>query len=119
MHKEKNLRDQVIPPLLLKHEVQMRRPPTMAPELLQQLADGAVVGNGVADGLDALEPEDALFVAKHDAALAGPLILAALVLHVVVAAAVRLPDVDLDVADGLAVDVFHGADAKQGYALRV
>ena len=107
-----NLRDQMIPPVFLKHKMQMRWSPAMASQLFEQLSHGSVVGNGVADGFNTLEPEEALFVAEHDATLAGSLLVASRVLYVVVATAVRLPNVDLDVADRLARDVFHGADAE-------
>lgn len=111
------LRDQVIPTLLLKHEVQMRRPPAVPIQHLQELADGAIVGDGIAHGLDALEPEPALLVGHHDGALAR---LAALgMLHVVVAGAVGLPDVDLDARHGIAGAVSDGAEAEEGLTLWV
>ena len=80
---EDDLRDQLIPPLLPKHKVNVRRPPAVAVQQLQQLADRPVVRDRIADGLDALEPEAALLVADHDAPLAGRV--AVRVLHVVVA----------------------------------
>lgn len=111
---ERNIRNQVIPPLLREHEMQMRGPPAMPPQALQQLADGAVVRDRVADGPYAAEPEPAVGVGDHDAPLAGrPPVR---VLHVVVAAAVRLPDVDLDARDRAPARVPHRADAEQGLA---
>jgi hypothetical protein len=89
------------------------------PQAVEQLADGAVVRDGVADGLDGLEPKDALVVALHDAALRGPALVAPLVLHVIVPAAVRLPNVDLDAPDGPAVRVADHAYAQHGLALGV
>lgn len=99
--------------------MQMGWSPAVAPQLLEQLAHGPVMGDGVADRLDALEPEDALVVAEHDAALAGPLLVSARVLHVIMAAAVCLPDVDLDVFHRLARNVFHGTNTEQWLALWV
>lgn len=107
----------MVPTLLLKHEVEMRRPPAVASQLREELSDGAVMGNGVADGLDAFKPEHALFVRDHDAALAG--LVPALVLNVVVAAAIRLPDVDLDAGDRVTVAVLNSAQAEERLSLRV
>lgn len=72
----------------------MRRPPRVPAQLPQQLPHRPVVRNGVADGLEALEPKPPLLVAHHDAPLARAL--APGVLHVVVPRAVRLPNVHLD-----------------------
>lgn len=91
----------------------------MPPQAIEQLADGAVVRDGIADGLNGLEPKDALVVALHDAALRGPALIAPLVLHVIVPAAVRLPNVNLDAPDGLAVRVADHAYAQHGLALGV
>lgn len=114
-----NLRDQFVQARLVKHKVQMRRPPAVPAEAVEQLADGPVVRDGVADGLDGLEPEDAVGVALHDAALAGALVVAVIVLHVVVSAGVRLPDVDLDALDRAALRVLDGAHAQHRLALGV
>lgn len=84
----------MIPPLLLKHKVHMRRPPRMPAQLPEQLAHRPVVRDSITDGLEALEPKPPVLVAHHDAPLARAL--APLVLHVVVPRAVRLPNVHLD-----------------------
>jgi hypothetical protein len=105
----KDLRDQMIPPLLLKHEMQMCRPPGVSPQLREQLPNGPIMRNGIADGQDTLEPEPAISAADHDAPLGR---LAAVgMLHIVMARAVRLPYVDLDPLDGVAFRVFDCADA--------
>lgn len=89
----------------------------MPAEQLQELPHGAVVRDRVAYGLDALEPEAALRVRHHDASL-GRLI-AACVLHVVVSAAVCLPDVDLDPGNGVPRGVLDCAERDHRLALRV
>lgn len=68
----RNLRDQMIIPFLLKHKMHMCRPIPMAFELLQQLPNRPVVGDGIRHGDDSLEPEHALRIARHDRALIGP-----------------------------------------------
>lgn len=73
--------------------------------------------DGVADGLDSFKPEAPLFVAHEDAPLAR--LAAVRVLHVVVPAAVGLPDVNLDSGHRVALGVFDGADRKHGLALGV
>lgn len=83
----------------------------------QELPHRPVVRDGVTHGLYALEPEPALGVRYHDAPLAG--LIPALMLHVVVARAVRLPDVDLDAFHRAALGVLDGAEAEEGLALRV
>ncbi len=75
-------RNQMIPPLLCKHEMHVRRPPRMAMQLLQQLPDRPIMRDGIADGRNRLEPKDALFVGLHDSSSVGRL--AVCVLHVVV-----------------------------------
>lgn len=95
----------------------MRRPPAVPPQPLQKLADRPVVGDRVADRLDASEPEAALVVRDHDAALAGAVLVA--VLHVVVAARVRLPNVHLDAGQRVPIAVLDGADGQHRLALGV
>lgn len=95
----------------------MCRPVTVPPQQHQQLADRPVVRDRVADGLDPLEPEPPLLVAHEDATLAR--LAAVRVLHVVVPAAVGLPDVDFHTGHGVALGVFDGADREHGLALGV
>lgn len=110
-------RDQMIVAWLLKHEMHVRGPPGVALELQQQLADGPVVGDRVADGDDGLEPEEAVGVARHDAAAVGPGVVG--VLHIVVARRVRLPDVDLAAGDRLPRRVAQRAHHQARLARRV
>lgn len=77
----------------------MRRPIPMPFKLLQQLSDRPIVGDGIWDRDDSLEPKHALRIARHDRALIGPF--APGVLHIVEAVRVCLPDIDLDAFDGL------------------
>lgn len=95
----------------------MCRPVTVPSQEHQQLANGPVMWDGVADGLNPFEPEAPLLVAHEDAPLAR--LAAVRMLHVVVPAAVSLPNVDLDAGHGVAFGVFDGADRKHGLALRV
>ena len=109
--REKNIRialhvqrgDQVVEPGLLEHEVQMRRPPAVAVQHLEQFPHRPVVRDGIAHRHDALEPEFAVRVAREHGAAVG--IRAGLALHVVVARAVGFPHVDLAPLDGLAAGV--------------
>lgn len=111
------LRDQMVPPFLLEHKVYMRRSPTMPAEQLQKLPYGSVVRNGVAHGLDALEPEAALIVRHHDAPL-GRLV-AVGVLHIIVSATVRLPNVNMDPGNRIPGRVLDRANCKHRLALGV
>ena len=86
----------------------------MSLQHLQQLPHRPIMRDGITDGFQALEPEAPLLVALHDAPLAR--LVAVVVLHVVVARAVRLPDVDLDAGDGPAERVLDGADGQHGLA---
>lgn len=56
----------MIPSLLLKHEMHMSRPPRMPLQQFQQLPHWPIMGDGVADWYNCLEPELAIFVARHD-----------------------------------------------------
>lgn len=95
----------------------MARPVGMPMQLLQELADRPVMGDGIRHGGDSLEPEDAAVVAADDAAAVGAV--AAGILHVVVTGGVGLPDIDLDALDGVTVGVAQGADDEQRLALGV
>lgn len=114
---EENSRDQMIVTLLFEHEMHVGGSHGMPPQLHQKLTDGSVVGDGVGDGDDGVEPKRALGVTGHDAAAVGAVPVG--VLDVVVARGIRLPDVDLDALDGLAVDVLDGAQDQQGLAVLV
>lgn len=111
----------MIIPLLLKHEVHMRRPVRVPAELLQQLPHGAVVRDRVRHGLDGAEPEEAVFIAVHDAAAVGPAPrrVSVRVLHVVAARRVGLPDVDFDALDRVPCRVLDRAEDEERFALRV
>lgn len=112
-----NLRDQMIPALLLKHEVHMCRPPAVPTQQLQQLPDGPVVRDRIADRLDSLEPESSILVGHHDTPLRR--LVALRVLNVVVPAAVGLPDIDLDTLDRVASGVLYRTQCQHGLALWV
>jgi hypothetical protein len=109
--------DQVIPARFLKHEMHMCRAPGVAVEEFEELAYGAVVRDGVADGADGFEPELTLLVTFHDGAAVGTIALS--VLHVVVARGVCFPDIDFDAGDGGPGGVFDGTDDDTRFAFGV
>jgi len=87
-------------------------------QLRQQLAYRPVVRNRVGHGHDCVEPEHAPLVAMYHSAAVG-LVASVVVLHIVLAVAVRLPDVDLDALHGLARRALDGAQHKQRLAIGV
>lgn len=111
-------RHQVVEARFLKHEVHVTRPPAVPPQLRQQLAHRPVVRDGVGHGDDSVEPEDTLLVAVYHGAPVG-LVAAVVVLHIVLAVAVRLPDVDLDALDRLARGALDGAKHEQRVAVGI
>lgn len=115
-HRE-NLRDQVIPALLLKHEMKMGRTPAVSAQMVQQLSYRSVVRDGIADGFDTLEPESPIVVRHHDAPLAR--LRSSLVLHVIMPAAVRFPDVDLDPRHRVSLAVLDCANHQQRLAFGI
>lgn len=88
--------------------------PFQSPE---QFADGPIVRDGIRYGDDGLEPEDAVVVAVHHCALIWPL--PPRVLHVVLALAVGLPDVNFDVSYRLAIGILDTAQDQARLAFRV
>jgi hypothetical protein len=107
----------MIPAILLEHEMHVSRAHAVPLQAFQQSADGTVVGDRVADGLDCVEPELSLCVTLHHATLTGTL--ASWVLDVVVAAGVCLPDVDPDVRDGVALGVLDTASNEHGLTVGI
>ena len=103
-----DLRYEMIVTSLLKHEMHMARPVAMTLKLSKELANRAIVGNRIRNRHDSLEPEESIFVTLHHGSLVWTF--TSWVLHVVVAFAVGLPDVDLDILNGLAIRVFDGAE---------
>jgi hypothetical protein len=110
--KRGNARDQMIPPLLLEHKMHMRRPPGMAMQLLQQLADRPIVRNRITNGPDGLEPKGTFLIRLHDRSAVGRVALGAL--HVIVPRRIRLPDVDFHAGDGVSGRVSDGAEDETG-----
>lgn len=86
-------------------------------QLLQQLAHRPVVRDRIRHGCDCVEPEDPVLATAHDASPVR--LVAAGVLHVVVACGVCFPDVDFDVGDRAAGCVFECADDEEGFTLGV
>ena len=103
-----NPRNQMIPPLLLKHKMHMRRPPRMSLQQLQQLSNRPIVGNRVRYRHNCLEPKHALLVAIHHTSPIGPLSIA--VLDVIMPCTIRLPNVNLHALNWVPAHVFYGAE---------
>ena len=102
---------------LLKHEVHMTGPVGMSLERLQQLANWPIMRNRVRNWHNRLEPENTLFVALHNRTTLGRCTV--LVLHVVKALAVGLPDINLGALNWLAIRVFDIAENQTWRSLRV
>lgn len=111
-------RYQMVEALLLKHEMHVARPPAMPSQLRQQFTYRPVVRNRIRHGHDSMEPEHALLIAVYDRAticFASSIV----VLYVVLAMAVRLPNVDLDAFNGRARRGFDRAEHQQRVAVGV
>lgn len=93
------------------------RPVAMPLQQLEQLADWPIVRNRVWHRHDRLEPKEAFLVTVHHRSLIW--LLPPLILHVVFALAVRLPDVYLDAGYRLAICAFHCADNETWLAIRI
>ncbi|EDN05732.1 conserved hypothetical protein [Histoplasma mississippiense (nom. inval.)] len=106
----------------------MRRPIRVPPHLAQKPPDGSIVRNRIRHGLDGPEPKPAPRVRIHHPApihgpspglplpLPLPLSLPARILHIIVPATVRLPDIDPDALQRAARQVAHAADNQQRLA---
>jgi hypothetical protein len=95
----------------------MTRPVTVPLQLLQQLTNRPIIRDRVRNRYNRLEPENPLSVAVHHSPLVR--LLAAFILHIVLAVAVGFPDVDFYPFDGLAFSVFDRADYEAGLAVGV
>lgn len=73
--------------------------------------------NRIRDGRDGHEPEHAILVAAHDTSPVRPR--AVRMLHIIPPRRVRLPDIDLHVADRASVRVAHVAHHQEWLAPRV
>jgi len=105
----------MIEAFFLEHKVHMTGSVRMSLERLQQLAHGSIMRDRVRDWHDSLEPENTLFIALHNRTTFGRC--AVLILHVVEALAVGLPDVNLSALDWLAVRVFDVTEDQAWRAL--
>jgi hypothetical protein len=108
-------RYQMVVARLLKHEVHVAWSVAMSLQQLQQLAYWPIVWYRVRHRHNRLEPKVALFITMHDSSLIG--LIATRILYVVEPLAVRLPDIDLDICDWLAVGVLDGACYEAGFAV--
>lgn len=104
---------------LFKHKMHVTRPPRMSSQLPQHNTYRPVVRNAVRHRDDGLEPKHTILITPHDASAVGVVAAVALVLHVVRALAVRLPDVDFDILQRRSVGRFDGAEAEQRLAVGV
>ena len=105
--RERNIRDQMIIPPLLKHKMHMRRPKRMPMQPLQQLPNRPIMRNRIWHGRNRMKPENPILPTPHHT----PTIrrIPPGILHVVVPRGIRLPDIDLDVGDGVPVRVAQRA----------
>lgn len=84
----------------------------------QQLPHRPVIRNRIRHGHDGVEPEHALCIAVYDGATVG-LAAPVVVLHVVLAVAVSLPDIHLNAGHGVAGGGLDGAQDEQRVAVGV
>lgn len=90
---------------------------TVSFQLDQQLPDWTVNWNRVWDRDDGLEPEHAILPAAQDGSLVWPV--STRILHIVQTLAVRLPYVNFDSLDRLAVGVFDNTHHKAFLAVGI
>lgn len=100
----------MIPTILVKHKVHMGWPPAVTIEPRQQLPDRPIAGDRIANGNYGLEPELAFRVRTQNSTTSR--LRPIRVLHVVEAAAVRLPDIHLDALDGVSLAILDGAETE-------
>jgi hypothetical protein len=111
-------RYQMIKPFFLKHKVHVTRSPAVSPQLSQQLAYRPVMWNGIWYRHDGMEPKHAFLIAVYH----GPAICltpSVVVLHIVLAVAVRLPDIDLNPLNRLARRRLDGAEHEKRLSVGV
>lgn len=113
-----DIRDQIVKPTLLKHEMHVTRSPTMSPQLLQQFPHWPIIRNRIRHGHDPFEPKHALVIAlNHCPAIC--FIAASLVLHVIFAMRISFPDIDFHAGYGLSRRRFDGAEDEEGLAIGI
>lgn len=110
---EKDSRNKMIPPLLLKHKVHVARPHRMPPQRPQQLPHGPITRNGVRYRLNRFKPKHSLPITSQNPSPIRAFTIG--VLHIVHASGVCFPNIDFHVVDGVVVHVFDGADRKEGF----
>lgn len=111
-------RYQMIKAFFLKHKVHVTRSPAVSPQLGQQLAHRPVMWDGIWYRHDGMEPEHAfLITVYHSPAIC--LTPSVVVLHIVLAVAVRLPDIDLDPLNRLARGRLDGTEHEKRLSVGV
>lgn len=73
--------------------------------------------DGIGNRHDCLEPEFSIRITFHHASSIGPV--ADVVLDIIVACGICLPDIDFDIRNGSSGDVFDGAENDAWIALRI
>lgn len=111
-------RYKMIEPRLLKHEMHMTGPPTVPAQFLQQLSHRSVIWNRIRHGHNGVEPEHTLLVTVYYGAAVG-LGAPVVVLHVILAVAVRLPDIDFHASHRVASGRLDSAQDEQRVPIRV
>jgi len=112
-----DLRNQVIEPFLLEHEMHVTRPVRMPLERLEQFPHRPIVRNRIRYRHDSLEPEFTLLIATQYCSSFRRRPVG--VLHVIKTLAVSLPDIDFGVRDRRASRVAHAAENQTRLALRI
>lgn len=86
-------------------------------EKLQELANRTIMRNWIWHRDYCLEPKDALVITVHHRSTVW--LLSISMLHVVMAAAVSFPNIDLYPTDWFAIGILDVAEYEAGFALRV
>lgn len=93
---------------LLKHKMHVRWPVWMPMQLLQQLAHGSIVRNGIWYGGDGIKPEDTVFTGAHNAPSVWSF--TASILYIVMTRRICLPNIDLGTLNRAALGIAEGAN---------
>lgn len=114
---EENARNKLIPPLLLKHKVNVRWSPWMSMHTFQKPPHWPIMRNWIANGNNGLKPKLTICIRFHDSTAIRACPISPL--NVIVPRTVRLPDINLDTKDGAASRVFYCAENETGSAVGI
>jgi hypothetical protein len=104
----------MIPPLFLKHKMHVRRSPTMSAQHCQELSHRPIVWDGIRNRHDCFKPKDPVLIASHHT---SPIwAFQPSVLDIIMTRGISLPDIYLDIGDGIAGSVFDGTENQTRFA---